>query len=121
MDPLRFSKPSQFGAGTEGFHLDRYYAHPDANILGINPANFNTEQYYNEKGSVGGDFIRMAKYLPSTAWGFTKDYLEPWRHPSSLFDATPDVDAAHNYHYNMGIMMSSKEGFAGSSVNFLQT
>lgn len=118
VDPLRFSKPSQFGAGTEGFHLDRYYAHPDANILGINPANFNTEQYYNEKGSVGGDFIRMAKYLPSTAWGFTKDYLEPWRHPSSLFDATPDVDAAHNYHYNMGIMMSSKEGFAGSSVNF---
>jgi len=118
MDPLRFSTPSQFGAGTEGFHLDRYYAHPDANILGINPANFNTEQYYNEKGSVGGDFVRMAKYLPSTAWGFTKDYLEPWTNPSSLFDASPDLDAAHNYHYNMGIMMSSKEGFAGSSVNF---
>ena len=118
MDPLRFSKPSQFGAGTEGFHLQRYYAHPDANILGINPANFNTEQYYNEKGSVGGDFIRMAKYLPATAWGFTKDYLEPYTNPSSLFDATPDLEAAHNYHHNMGIMMSSKEGFAGSSVNF---
>lgn len=118
VDPLRFSKPSQFGAGTEGFHLDRYYAHPDANILGINPANFNTEQYYNEKGSIGGDFIRMAKYLPSTAWGFTKDYLEPWTNPSSLFDTTPDLDAAHNYHHNMGIMMSSKDGFAGSSVNF---
>lgn len=118
VDPLRFSTPSQFGAGTEGFHLDRYYAHPDANILGINPANFNTEQYYNEKGSVGGDFVRMAKYLPATAWGFTKDYLEPWTNPSSLFDTTPDLDAAHNYHHNMGIMMSSKEGFAGSSVNF---
>jgi hypothetical protein len=118
MDPLRFSTPSQFGAGSEGFHLQRYYAHPDANILGINPGNFNTEQYYNEKGSVGGDFVRMAKYLPSTAWGFTKDYLEPWSRPSSLFDASPDLESAHNYHHNMGIMMSSKEGFAGSSVNF---
>lgn len=118
MDPLRFSTPSQFGAGSEGFHLQRYYAHPDANILGINPGNFNTEQYYNEKGSIGGDFVRMAKYLPSTAWGFTKDYLEPWSNPSSLFDASPDLESAHNYHHNMGIMMSSKEGFAGSSVNF---
>jgi hypothetical protein len=118
VDPLRLSRPSSFGAGTEGFHLERYYAHPDANILGINPARFDTEEYYNEHGSVGGDFIRMAKYLPSTAMGFAADYLEPYRHPSSLFDATPDLESAHNYHHNMGIMSSSKSGFAGSSVNF---
>jgi hypothetical protein len=118
VDPLRLSRPSSFGAGTEGFHLERYYAHPDANILGINPARFDTEEYYNERGSAGGDFIRMAKYLPSTAWGFTKDYLEPYTRPSSLFDANPDLEAAHNYHHNMGIMSSSKSGFAGSSVNF---
>ena len=118
VDPLRLSRPSSFGAGTEGFHLERYYAHPDANILGINPARFDTEEYYNEHGSVGGDFIRMAKYLPSTAWGFAKDYLEPYSRPSSLFDANPDLEAAHNYHHNMGIMSSSKSGFAGSSVNF---
>ena len=118
VDPLRLSRPSSFGAGTEGFHLARYYAHPDANILGINPARFDTEEYYNEHGSVGGDFIRMAKYLPSTAIGFAKDYLEPYSRPSSLFDANPDLEAAHNYHHNMGIMSSSKSGFAGSSVNF---
>ena len=118
VDPLKLSRPSSFGAGTEGFHLERYYAHPDANVLGINPANFDTEEFYNQSGSVGGDFIRMAKYLPSTAWGFAKDYLEPYRRPSSLFDATPDLEAAHNYHHNMGIMSSSKSGFAGSSVNF---
>jgi hypothetical protein len=118
VDPLRYSQVSQFGAGSEGFNLNRYYAHPDANILGINPANFEIENYYNEKGRVGGDFIRMAKYLPSTAYGFTKDYLKPWAHPSDLFDAKPDLESAKDYHDGMSIMMSSKPGFAGSSVNF---
>jgi hypothetical protein len=118
VEPLRYSQVSQFGAGSEGFNLKRYYAHPDANILGINPANFEIENYYNEKGSVGGDFIRMAKYLPSTAAGFTKDYLKPWRHPSDLLDAKPDMESAKEYHDGMSIMMSSKPGFAGSSVNF---
>jgi len=118
VDPLRYSQVSQFGAGSEGFNLNRYYSHPDANILGINPANFEIENYYNEKGRVGGDFIRMAKYLPSTAYGFTKDYLKPWTQPSDLFDAKPDLESAKDYHDGMSIMMSSKPGFAGSSVNF---
>ena len=118
VDPLRFSQPSQFGAGSEGFNLRRYYAHPDVDILGLNPANFDTEQYYNEHGKVGSDFIRMAKYLPSTMWGFTKDYLKPYAHPSDLFDATPDIEGAKAYQDGMSIMMSSKPGFAGSSVNF---
>jgi hypothetical protein len=99
VEPLRYSQVSQFGAGSEGFNLKRYYAHPDANILGINPANFEIENYYNEKGTVGGDFIRMAKYLPSTAAGFTKDYLKPWRHPSDLLDNLSHIlgpDAAHD-------------------------
>ena len=60
----------------------------------------------------------MAKYLPSTAYGFTKDYLKPWAHPSDLFDAKPDLESAKDYHDGMNIMMSSKPGFAGSSVNF---
>ncbi len=118
VDPLRFSQPSQFGAGSEGFNLKRYYAHPDVDILGLNPSNFDSEQYYNENGTVGSDFIRMAKYLPSTMWGFTKDYLKPYRHPSDLFDATPDIEGAKAYQDGMSIMMSSKPGFAGSSVNF---
>ncbi len=118
VDPLRFSQPSQFGAGSEGFNLKRYYAHPDVDVLGLNPGNFDTEQYYNEHGRVGGDFIRMAKYLPGTMWGFTKDYLKPYRHPSDLFDATPDIEGAKAYQDGMSIMMSSKPGFAGSSVNF---
>jgi len=118
VEPLRYSQVSQFGAGSEGFNLKRYYAHPDANILGINPANFDIENYYNEKGRVGGDFVRMAKYLPSTAYGFTKDYLKPWAHPSDLLDAKPDLESAKDYHDGMSIMMSSKPGFAGSSVNF---
>lgn len=118
VEPLRYSQISQFGAGSEGFNLKRHYAHPDANILGINPANFEIENYYNEKGSVGGDFIRMAKYLPSTAAGFTKDYLKPWMHPSDLFDVKPDLESAKDYHDGMSIMMSTKPGFAGSSVNF---
>ncbi len=118
VEPLRYSQVSQFGAGSEGFNLKRYYAHPDANILGMNPANFEIENYYNEKGSVGGDFIRMAKYLPGTAAGFTRDYLKPWRHPSDLLDAKPDMESAKEYHDGMSIMMSSKPGFAGSSVNF---
>jgi len=118
VEPLRYSQVSQFGAGSEGFNLKRYYAHPDANILGINPANFEIENYYNEEGRVGGDFIRMAKYLPGTAYGFTKDYLKTWRHPSDAFDVTPDLESAKEYHDGMSIMMSSKPGFAGSSVNF---
>ena len=58
---------------SKDFLFDRYLAHPDANILGINPCYHNIEEYYNTEGVIGGDFIRAFKQIKRFLKGKTED------------------------------------------------
>lgn len=113
-DPLKYSKPSAYGANENGMNFDRYYAHPKFNKLGFSPWRDN-EQYYNKNSTWFDDFRRTGSvgfnFAMKTMWNVSPFNWDSW-------SLEGDRKAASDYTHAMSKMTSTRGGFGQWVNNF---
>ena len=112
-NPIKMSTPGTFGAGEAGIDLERYMAHPNFESFGVSAFRDN-EQFYNQHGTWGSDFIRASKYILPAIGDFAAQHLTNY----DLNNWSPDLESSSAYQESMHKMMSSKGGVEGWVTNF---
>ena len=110
-----YMRPYTYNGDFDGANFERYYNSKPYKTLGFSPYRDN-ESLYNDKMTLGDEFVRAASQWPALVWTGFKSGVTSW---GDMFTdpLAPDIEGAREMKRIMERGSSSRGGVGGFLVN----